>query len=71
MTRNEGYWGDAPRLDSVTFKFVPEAGSRVMMLEAGEVDAIMAVPPTEIARLEGVEGIEVVRQSSVRVIYQS
>jgi peptide/nickel transport system substrate-binding protein len=40
-----------------------------MMLEAGEVDAIMAVPPTEIARLEGVEGIEVVRQSSVRVIY--
>ena len=69
MTRNENYWGGAPRLASVTFKFVPEAGSRVMMLEAGEVHAIAAVPPTEIARLEGVAGIEVVRQSSVRVIY--
>lgn len=69
MAKNDNYWGGAPQLDSVTFKFVPEAGSRVMMLEAGEVHAIMAVPPTEISRLEGVDGIDVVRQTSVRVIY--
>lgn len=69
MTKNENYWGGAPRLDTVTFKFVPDAGSRVMMLETGEVHAIMAVPPTEIARLENVDGVDVVRQTSVRVIY--
>ncbi len=69
MERNEDYWGNAPRLDTVTFKFVPEASSRVIMLETGEAHAIMAVPPTEIPRLEAHEDIDVVFQSSVRVIY--
>lgn len=69
MERNDNYWGGAPTLDSVTFKFVPEAGSRVIMLETGEAHAIMAVPPTDIARLQGEAGIDVVFQNSVRVIY--
>ena len=69
MEKNENYWGGAPTLDSVTFKFVPEAGSRVIMLETGEAHAIMAVPPTEIDRLEAEADIDVVFQNSVRVIY--
>lgn len=69
MERNDDYWGGAPTLDSVTFKFVPEAGSRVIMLETGEVHAIMAVPPTDISRLEAEADIDVVFQNSVRVIY--
>ncbi len=69
MERNDNYWGDVPTLDSVTFKFVPEAGSRVIMLETGEVHAIMAVPPTDIDRLQAEADIDVVFQNSVRVIY--
>lgn len=69
MEKNEDYWGGAPALDTVTFKFVPEASSRVIMLETGEAHAIMAVPPTDIERLQGVEDVEVVFENSVRVIY--
>lgn len=69
MERNDDYWGGAPELDSVTFMFVPEAGSRVIMLETGEAHAIMAVPPTDIERLEADENINVVFENSVRVIY--
>jgi len=69
MEKNEDYWGGAPQLDTVTFKFVPEASSRVIMLETGEAHAIMAVPPTDIERLQSADGIDVVFQSSVRVIY--
>ena len=69
MVRNDNYWGDVPQLDSVTFRFIPEEGSRVVALESGEVHAIMAVPPTEIDRLKGVDGIDVVEETSVRVIY--
>jgi peptide/nickel transport system substrate-binding protein len=69
MEKNEDYWGGAPKLDTVTFKFVPEAGSRVIMLETGEAHAMMAVPPTDIARLEAADDIDIVYQSSVRVIY--
>jgi len=69
MERNEDYWGGAPELETVTFKFVPEASSRVIMLETGEAHAIMAVPPTEIDRLEADADIDVVFENSVRVIY--
>ncbi len=69
MERNEDYWGDIPQLDTVTFKFVPEEGSRVIMIETGEAHAIMAVPPTEIDRLDNLEGIEVVYEDSVRLGY--
>ncbi len=69
MERNDDYWGGAPELDSVTFNFVPEEGSRVIMLETGEAHAIMAVPPTEIARLQETDGVNVVFENSVRVIY--
>ncbi|HSV30562.1 MAG TPA: glutathione ABC transporter substrate-binding protein [Atribacteraceae bacterium] len=69
MRRNEDYWDGAPKLDTVTFKFVPEAGSRVIMLETGEVHAIMAVPPTDIVRLDEDPDIDIVRQTSVRLIY--
>ncbi|MCW3490178.1 glutathione ABC transporter substrate-binding protein [Dethiobacter alkaliphilus] len=69
MVRNDNYWGDAPQLETVTFRFIPEEGSRVVALESGEVHAIMAVPPSEIARLQGVDGIDVVEETSVRVIY--
>jgi len=69
MERNEDYWGGAPQLDRVTFKFVPEGSSRVIMLETGEVDAIMDVPFAEIERLEELEGVNVVYQESVRNTY--
>ena len=69
MEKNEDYWGGAPELDTVTFKFVPEGSSRVIMIETGEVDAVMDIPFAEIDRLEGVEGLEVVYEESVRNIY--
>lgn len=69
MVRNDNYWGDAPQLDTVTFRFIPDEGSRVVALETGEVHAIMAVPPSEIARLQDVDGVDIVEETSVRVIY--
>ncbi len=69
MERNEDYWGGAPELEQVTFKFVPEGSSRVIMLETGEVDAVMDIPFAEIERLEAEEGINIVYEESVRNIY--
>ena len=68
LEKNEDYWGGAPILDSVTFQFVAESGARAEMLEAGEVEVIMAVHPGEIERLDAEESIKVVSGSSVRVL---
>ncbi len=69
LTANEDYWGDRPYLDEVVFKFVPEDSARVVMLETGEADAIMRVPPLDVPRLDAHADVEVVHATSVRVIY--
>jgi peptide/nickel transport system substrate-binding protein len=58
-------WGPSPPyahsgpayLDGVTFKFIPDAPTRVAAIEANEVDAIMKTPGTDVSRLKG-EGYE-------------
>ncbi len=69
VSRNENYWGDDAYLDTVTFRIVPEDSTRVVMVETGEADATMFVPPRERTRLEGVEGVNVVQTASLRTIY--
>jgi len=51
LERNEGYWGGRPRLDRVTVKTVREDSSRVLMLESGDADLIVNIPPEDIPRL--------------------
>ena len=69
MERNDDYWGDNAYLDTVTFSVVPEDSTRVVMTETGEADAMVTVPPRDVERLEGVEGVNVIQHSSLRTIY--
>lgn len=64
LEANKGYWGGAPKIDSLTFRFLPDAADRVAALLGGQVDLINEVPPEAIAqvngkstRLEAVEGV--------------
>jgi peptide/nickel transport system substrate-binding protein len=69
LVANEDYWGGRPYLDEVVFRFIPEDAARVAALEAGDVHAIMRVPPLDVPRLEAHPEIDVVKVPSVRVIY--
>ncbi|MCQ1535317.1 ABC transporter substrate-binding protein [Methanosarcina sp. KYL-1] len=62
LSRNEEYWGERPELEKVTFKVIPEASTRVIALETGEVDMILKVPEYDVSRLESEDGIEVYRK---------
>lgn len=64
LTKNTNYWGQAPTLDMVIFKVIPEASTRVMALETGEVDMIIKVPESDVPRLERTPGITVSRKVS-------
>lgn len=59
----EQYWraDDLPRLDGVTFRFIPEESVKVTNLEGGEVDWIDTVPPQRLGELEERDDIEVGR----------
>jgi peptide/nickel transport system substrate-binding protein len=52
VVRNEDYWGAGPKLQKVTYKVITDANTRLMALQAGEVDAIRDVPLSEVAKLQ-------------------
>jgi peptide/nickel transport system substrate-binding protein len=43
LERNEDYWGELPRLEQVTFKYIPDANTRLSALQSGQIDAIADV----------------------------
>lgn len=62
LTRNDAYWGNKSLLDKITFKVIPDASTRVMAFENGELDMIVKVPEYDIKRLETQKGIQVHRK---------
>jgi len=51
---DDGYAGaKVPYLDSITYRFIPEANSRVAALQAGDVDVIAQVPVDLSKRFDG------------------
>jgi peptide/nickel transport system substrate-binding protein len=69
MERNDAYWGPKPAWSRVTWRFLTSAPTRVASLLSGDVDVIDAVPPTDMARLQGDRNLSVVQELSNRVIY--
>lgn len=47
------YWGPRPLFQSVIFRSIPEASSRVAALLAGDVDIITGIAPSEFGRIGG------------------
>lgn len=43
----DGYWGQAPDLQSVTFRFIPDAAAATAAMLAGDVDAFPNLPAPE------------------------
>lgn len=70
LRRFEHYWGgDRTDLDTIRYVVIPEAGSRIAMLETGEADLILRVTPEEIERLGQSEDISVHTIQTIRSMY--
>ena len=69
FVRNEDYWGDKPEWETVTFKPIKSAPSRVAAMLAGDVDMIAQVPTIDIERLKNDPKLSLSQGVSNRVIY--
>lgn len=69
LGRNDAYWGSKANWQSVSFRFLTAAPTRVAALLAGDVDVIEGVPPTDLPRLKANPSFEVSETLSNRVIY--
>jgi glutathione transport system substrate-binding protein len=70
LKKNEHYWRPGlPKIDTITYRGVPENGSRIAMLRAGEAQFIYPVPPELIKSLEGSSTITVFDEPSIFTRY--
>lgn len=69
MVRNENYWREGPKVDTLTFKVVPEDGARIAMLKTGEADIITPVPPIQVEQIEGDPNINVINEKGITYRY--
>ncbi len=57
LKANPTYWGGKPAFDTVVFKFVTDATSRVAEIESGSSDMTLEVPYEEFDRLKAKPGL--------------
>jgi peptide/nickel transport system substrate-binding protein len=59
--KSSGYWGTVPKVDRIEFRFMPDPNTRVLALQAREVDVIYDVPPEATSLLQGMKDIQVLK----------
>jgi peptide/nickel transport system substrate-binding protein len=65
LEKNPSYFRrDAPGVDRLVFRILPNAATAVAALEAGEVDLVSSVPGADIGRLRATPGIAVVQSTA-------
>lgn len=63
----DGYWGGPQEVGRVIYQVIPEQSSQVAALLAGQVDMIPTIPQSERERIEGAEGVGLVRSTANRM----
>ncbi|WP_132745517.1 glutathione ABC transporter substrate-binding protein [Scopulibacillus darangshiensis] len=72
LKKNPDYWdSNYPKVNKVTFKSVPENGSRVAMLKTGEADFVYPLPEQNVKSLKSSSDISIDQTESTIVRYVS
>jgi peptide/nickel transport system substrate-binding protein len=71
LDRNDNYWGIRPKLKTVEIPLIPEIGTRVMLLKAGDADIHDHFEPTNIPDVLGTEGLTIKPQPSFDIEFIS
>lgn len=69
LVRNDDYWGEKAKLDSVTFKVVNEPLTRIAELERGHSHIIEPLNPSDVARVEDLDNAHAHLQTSTALNY--
>src|SRR5699024_1513508 len=69
LERNDDYWGEPAKLDSVEFKVVSEQSSRIAELETGASHVADAIGPHNISSVDGMDNASALQIPSVSLNY--
>jgi len=69
MERNPNYWGKAPRLEKIAYRWASDAQALLAQLQNGTLDLIVDVPPDNIAALSNDPRFTMVKQPAIHIWY--
>lgn len=65
LERNESYYGGAPYLDEIAFKFIPDENALLVQLKTGEIDVYDNADVSFLPQLTAIDGTVVHRTSTL------
>jgi ABC-type transport system substrate-binding protein len=66
VRRFDRYWGGPAGYPRIVLRNVPDPTTRIALLQSGQADVIDAIPPENVAQLQGNRDIEVVSRPALR-----
>jgi len=69
LTANPNYWGEAPKMKTVIFRWNAEAAARLTSLRAGEADGIDNPDTNDFASIEGDATLKLIPREALNVFY--
>ncbi len=69
LSRNDGFWGDAPAMKRVLMRHLPESQSQRLGLSQGDIDVGFSLATPDLHALEAQEGITVRTEQSAGFYY--
>ncbi|MFZ5647542.1 MAG: ABC transporter substrate-binding protein [Bacillota bacterium] len=68
LEANKEYWGGAPKIDKLVYKFVKENAVRASELKTGAIQAMNGVDPNDVKMLEEA-GVKVIKNPGMNINY--
>jgi peptide/nickel transport system substrate-binding protein len=69
LEANKDYWAGAPKVDKMIIKFIKEDSNRLMLLQSGDADLALEIPPKDVATLQSNANLAVRSDASGRMLY--
>ena len=69
LTANPNYWGEAPKMKTVIFRWNAEAAARLTSLKAGEADGIDNPDTNDFASIQGDSTLKLIPREALNVFY--
>ena len=63
------HWAGRPALDRLVFRTIPDNTSRLNLLLKGDLDMVDGLNPSDVAALEGAQGVKLLREPGMNVAY--
>jgi peptide/nickel transport system substrate-binding protein len=69
LERRDDYWGPLPEIETIIFRPIPDAQTRLAELLAGNADIVLNISPDDMERVEAAEGVRMATVDGGREIF--